>query len=215
MNVDERAVTRQCAMILLCYPDDAFYDRLGLVRKAIGELPRGKAPRSLEAFAQHAATEPRLDLGTHFVQTFDLKRRRTLHMSYYTDGDTRRRGHALARIKEIYGACGWRLGARELPDHLPVLLEFAARGDREWGERLLETFRPGIELLRSALHDYGTPYAGVIDAVAATLPPPGEEALRQTMRLAASGPPAEDVGLQPYGGPTSLGMPTLKTGGVR
>ncbi|WP_277605497.1 nitrate reductase molybdenum cofactor assembly chaperone [Glycomyces sp. L485] len=203
--------------MLLCYPEPAFYDRLGPVRRAVAELPSGRERRALARFCDHVIATPELDLGAHYVQTFDLKRRRALHMTYYTDGDTRRRGHALARIKEVYTGCGWQIDSAELPDHLCVLLEFAARGDLEWGERLLATFRPGIELLRSALHDYGTPYADVLDAVTATLPPPGDEARLQAIRLAETGPPSEDVGLDPYGA-VPLGMPTVRpapTGGAR
>ncbi|WP_199034893.1 nitrate reductase molybdenum cofactor assembly chaperone [Glycomyces salinus] len=203
------ALIRQAAAVLLCYPDRDFYDRLGLVRTAIAEAPQDRAARSLNRFADHAAATGEIDLGAHFVQTFDMRRRRALHMTYYTDGDTRRRGHALARLKEIYAGCGWRLADDELPDHLSVLLEFAARGDREWGRRLLAAFQPGIELLRSALHEHGTPYADVLDAVAFTLPPPGDETRRQAMRLATGGPPSEDVGLDPYGGVIPLGMPTV------
>ncbi|GAA1683991.1 hypothetical protein GCM10009830_34060 [Glycomyces endophyticus] len=197
-------VIRQAAAMLLCYPDRAFLDRLPLVRAAVAEQEPGEARESLTAFCAYALQRTELELGGEYVRTFDLKRRRALHLTYYTDGDTRRRGHALARIKEIYGACGWRLDAAELPDHLAVVLEFAARGDREQGERLLVRFQPGIELLRASLE--GSPYAAVLDAVAATLPPP-DEARREAARLAAAGPPAEDVGLDPYGA-VRLGMPT-------
>ncbi|GAA2301530.1 hypothetical protein GCM10009853_067500 [Glycomyces scopariae] len=196
-------VIRQAAAMLLCYPDQGFRDRLPLVRAAVAELPPGEAREALTAFCAYAAARTDLELGGEYVRTFDLKRRRALHLTYYTDGDTRRRGHALARIKEIYGACGWRLDAAELPDHLAVVLEFAARGNREEGERLLVRFQPGIELLRAALA--GGPYAAVLDAVAATLPPP-DEARREAARLAAAGPPAEDVGLDPFGR-VPLGMP--------
>ncbi|WP_232822640.1 nitrate reductase molybdenum cofactor assembly chaperone [Glycomyces dulcitolivorans] len=196
-------VIRQAAAMLLCYPDQAFRDRLPLVKAAVEEQERSEANEALKAFCTYAAAKTDLELGEEYVRTFDLERRRALHLTYYTDGDTRRRGHALARIKEIYGACGWRLDAAELPDHLAVVLEFAARGNREEGERLLVRFQPGIELLRAALT--GSPYAAVLDAVAATLPPP-DEARREATRLAAAGPPAEDVGLDPYGR-TPLGMP--------
>ncbi|MFC3492260.1 molecular chaperone TorD family protein [Glycomyces rhizosphaerae] len=59
----------------------------------------------------------------------------------------------MTRVKEIYAACGWRPDPAELPDHLAVVLEFTAGGDAVRGQRLLETFQPGIELLRAALHD--------------------------------------------------------------
>ncbi|WP_035697633.1 nitrate reductase molybdenum cofactor assembly chaperone, partial [Glycomyces tenuis] len=194
-TADDRAVARQAAAMLLCYPDEACLGRLGLVRRAVAGLPEA-AGRPLERFCEHAAAAPGLELAAHYVRTFDLKRRRALHMTYYTDGDTRRRGHALARVKEIYRGCGWLLDGAELPDHLAVVLEFAARGDRGWGERLLVSFQPGIELLRGALHECGTPYADVLDAVAATLPAPSEETRRRALRLAEAGPPTEGVGLE-------------------
>lgn len=206
------AVIRQAAAMLLCYPDPAFFERLPLIEAAAAEQEAGDAREALTAFCSYARSQSEMDLGREYVRTFDLKRRRALHLTYYTDGDTRRRGHALARIKEIYGACGWRLDAAELPDHLAVVLEFAARGDVEAGERLLVRFQPGIELLRAALRDAASPYAAVLDAVAATLPPP-DEARREAARLAAAGPPAEDVGLDPYG-TVRLGMPA-KTGAAR
>ncbi|NUQ89495.1 MAG: nitrate reductase molybdenum cofactor assembly chaperone [Glycomyces artemisiae] len=198
--------------MLLCYPDAAFFERLPLIEAAVAEQEPGDAREALTAFCSYARAQSEMDLGREYVRTFDLKRRRALHLTYYTDGDTRRRGHALARIKEIYGACGWRLDAAELPDHLAVVLEFAARGDVEAGERLLVRFQPGIELLRAALRDAASPYAAVLDAVAATLPPP-DEARREAARLAAAGSPAEDVGLDPYG-TVRLGMPA-KIGAAR
>lgn len=215
MTGTETAVVRQAAAMLLCYPDRRALERLPLVRDAIDGLPAGPARTALAAFCDYAAATPELDQGDHYVRTFDLKRRRALHLTYYTDGDTRRRGHALARVKEIYGSCGWRLDAAELPDHLAVVLEFAARGDREQGERLLRSFQPGIELLRAALHECASPYAHVLDAVAATLPAP-DEARREAARMATAGPPAEDVGLDPYGTENGtrnrgvqLGMPVM------
>ncbi|PSK88767.1 respiratory nitrate reductase chaperone NarJ [Murinocardiopsis flavida] len=205
----EDAVLRQAASILLGYPDDAFHDRLPLVRGALAELPDGAARRGLLAFAAHAADRERFDLCAHYVRTFDTKRRRALHMTFYTAGDTRRRGHELARVKEVYRGCGWTIGPEELPDHLAVVLEFTARGDAEWGQTLLAAFRPGLELLRAALHEHGTEYAGVVDAVCATLPAAGAGERAAAERLARVGPPAEDVGLEPVPapGPHDLGMP--------
>ncbi|MDA2810307.1 nitrate reductase molybdenum cofactor assembly chaperone [Nocardiopsis sp. RSe5-2] len=196
----DTAVVRRAAALLLDYPDRAMLERLPAVRAAVDELPRGPARDGLAAFCDYAVGAEALELGAHYVETFDMRRRRALHLTFYTDGDTRRRGHALARLKEVYAAHGWRLGPHELPDHLCVLLEFASRGDAAQGEALLRRFQPGLELLRSALHRHGTPYAGVLDAVAATLPPPAAAQRDAARRLAAQGPPAEDVGLEGYGG---------------
>ncbi|WP_304455239.1 nitrate reductase molybdenum cofactor assembly chaperone [Nocardiopsis sp. YSL2] len=201
------AVLRQSASLLLGYPDEGLYEVLPLVRAALEDLPGGDPARGLLDLIRHLEGTVPLEAGAHYVHTFDMRRRRALHLTFYTDGDTRRRGHALARLKEVYGSHGWELDARELPDHLAVVLEFAARGDAATGSALLRHFQPGLELLRAALHAHGTPYAAVPDAVCATLPPPGEEERAAVERLAMAGPPAEDVGLDAYGSPVDLGMP--------
>ncbi|MFL1377887.1 nitrate reductase molybdenum cofactor assembly chaperone [Nocardiopsis protaetiae] len=194
-----RAVTHQAASVLLGYPDQAFFERLPLVARAVAELPRGTVRESLQEFCDHASGTPELELCTHYVDVFDLRRRRSLHMTYYTDGDTRRRGHSLAEIKAVYREAGWEVLPGELPDHLAVLLEFAARGDGVRGGELLLRFRPGLDLLARALEEYGTPYARVVDAVRQTLPPQGAADRAAVDRLVVQGPPAEDVGLEPYG----------------
>ena len=91
-------------------------------------------------------------------------------MTYYAHGDTRERGMALLRLKKLYRAAGLPLDSRELPDHLTVMLAFAALAPDGYGEALLAEHRPAIELLRLSLHDLGSAYAHVLDAVAALLP---------------------------------------------
>ena len=193
------AVTRQAASVLLGYPDERFFDRLPLVARAVTGLPRGAVREALDEFCEYATTTPEPRLCEHYVDVFDLRRRRTLHLTYYTDGDTRRRGHALTEVAAVYTRAGWRVSANELPDHLAVVLEFAARGDAAAGEELLVRFRPGLELLGTALHAHGTAYARVLDAVRLTLPSPRRGERETARRLAAQGPPAESVGLEPYG----------------
>ncbi|GHC71512.1 nitrate reductase molybdenum cofactor assembly chaperone [Nocardiopsis terrae] len=208
-----RAVTHQAASVLLGYPDETFFERLPLVARAAAELPRGQARTDLLEFCEHASTTPETELAEHYVDVFDLRRRRALHMTYYTDGDTRRRGHALAEIQRVYAEAGWRVSARELPDHLAVMLEFAARGDAEAGWGLLVDFRAGLDLLSRSLAEYGTPYARVVDAVRHTLPAPRNADEERVRRLAAQGPPAEDVGTEPYGARPRVPLPRTDTAG--
>ncbi|MBE2998030.1 nitrate reductase molybdenum cofactor assembly chaperone [Nocardiopsis sp. HNM0947] len=209
-----RAVTHQAASVLLGYPDEGFFERLPLVTRAVAELPRGTVRAALMEFCDHAASTPELELCRHYVEVFDMRRRRALHMTYYTDGDTRRRGHALAEVKRVYAEAGWEVSTRELPDHLAVILEFAARGDNDSGQDLLLRFRPGLELLAEALRDHGTPYTQVVDAVAQTLPVQSTADREAVQRLAAQGPPAENVGLEAYGGRTALPVVGVNEGRV-
>ncbi|MER7572157.1 nitrate reductase molybdenum cofactor assembly chaperone [Streptomyces sp. NPDC126514] len=153
------AVLYQAAALCLTYPDDDFRARLPLLREA--------APQ-LREFADHAAVTDAQELAAHYVQVFDPTGRHGLYLSRWRDGDTRRPGMPPARFEDLYREHGLESSGEELPDFLPAVLEFAARtGNLD----LLVEHRDGLEHLRSRLTDRGTPYASVLDAVCATLPP--------------------------------------------
>ncbi len=193
----ELAVVDQAASILLHYPDgdQAAQRRIRLVREAVAMLPACAARRHLQGFLRHLDGHGVAELAQRYVEAFDFRRRTCLYLTYYTDGDTRRRGVALGRLKQCYRAAGLELAEGELPDFLPVLLEFTAATRRR---DLLEEHRPALELLRLGLQDAGSPYARVVEAVCATLPGPSPRDREAILALAASGPPREQVGLDPY-----------------
>ncbi|KWT59026.1 nitrate reductase [Streptomyces albus subsp. albus] len=191
-----RPAVHQAASLLLVYPDGDWPVRLAAVTEAMRALP-GETPAALVSFCAYAWTVPPLDLAARYVLTFDRSRRRTLHLTYYTDGDTRRRGAALARLKALYRAHGWQPSGGELPDFLPAVLEFSARCP-EPGLSLLREHRPALDLLGRALETYGSPYAEVLRAVRDTLPAPAAADRAAVLGLARTGPPTENVGLDPF-----------------
>jgi len=193
------AVVGQAASILLQYPDEAVRDRLPLVKAAVATLPAGVARAGLETFLDHLVAAPPRAAAEHYVATFDRRRRCCLYLTWWTDGETRRRGQSLAELKERYRRAGLELGSGELPDYLPVVLEYAATGDLADGLALLQQHRAGVELLRLALRDAGSPYADVVEAVCALLPGPSPQDEAAARRLARTGPPEETVGLEPFG----------------
>jgi nitrate reductase delta subunit len=190
-------VVWQAASLVLGYPDDEVVARADLVRAALADA----APQRSADFASmwdFWATTAAATVQNHYVEIFDLSRRHTLYLSYYTDGDTRRRGESLMAIKQRYRRSGFLVDTHgELPDYLPLVLEYAARVDPRDGAELLQDFRRSLELLRLALIDKGTPYAGVVAAVCATLPGPSPRDRQAVMAMAAAGPPTETVGLEP------------------
>jgi nitrate reductase molybdenum cofactor assembly chaperone NarJ/NarW len=198
--------TWQAASLLLGYPDEQLAGRLPLLRSAAAALPE-PAGVPLARFLAHLARTPLRAQQESYVDTFDSRRRCCPYLTYYAYGDTRKRGMALLRIKQAYRAAGLELGPDELPDHVAVVLEFAATGDPRRGRELLLEHRAGLEVLRLALADAGSPYADVVRAVCATLPPlPGNER-DAVARLVAAGPPAEEVGLQPFAPPEYMPSP--------
>jgi nitrate reductase delta subunit len=77
------------------------------------------------------------------------------------------------------------------------VLEFASLRPDE-GTELLASFRAPLELVRSALHDRKSIYAGVLDALCVALPRPTARQIEEARQLAEEGPPAELVGLEPF-----------------
>ncbi|POX37277.1 nitrate reductase molybdenum cofactor assembly chaperone [Streptomyces sp. Ru73] len=203
-----RPVVHQAASLLLAYPDDDWPQRLETVRSAVAALP-GPEIGLLLRFCRSVRDVPALTLAARYVATFDRSRRRSLYLTYYTDGDTRRRGASLARLKARYRAHGWQPAEDELPDFLPLMLEFAAR-NAEDGTALLVAHRPAIEVLGFALEAHRSPYTDIVRAVCRTLPGNAPASREEAVSLARTGPPAETVGLDAFPSPTSphrLGTP--------
>ena len=105
----------------------------------------------------------------------------------------------LGRFKAAYRASGFLVDTRgELPDYLPMVLEFAARRRPGGGGTLLQEYRPSLELLRLALVEAQTPYADGVVAVCATLPGASPATARPSVRRWSGGPADRAVGLEPY-----------------
>ncbi|WP_399888003.1 nitrate reductase molybdenum cofactor assembly chaperone [Streptomyces sp. BBFR51] len=186
-------VVFQAAALLLGYPDGDWRGRPHTVRDAVAGLP-GPEIQLLLSFCAQVEREDPLALAARYVATFDRSRRRCLYLTYYTDGDTRRRGAALARIKSLYRTHGRVPPDDELPDFLPLMLEFAARTP-EAGTALLTEYRAAIEVLRYALEAHRSPYAHLLQAVCRCLPGQAPASREEALRLTRSGPPTEAVGL--------------------
>lgn len=185
--------------VLLAYPDETLVEALPELREAVAAQPRGER-RALEPVVDALASTPLGDLRRAYVETFDFDRRCGLHLTYHTHGDRRQRGLELVRLKRRFAEAELPFESAELPDYLPVMLEFASLRPEE-GRKLLASFRAPLELVRAALHDRGSLYAGVLDALCDALPQPTARQLEEARRLAEEGPPAELVGLEPFGAP--------------
>ncbi|SHF85465.1 nitrate reductase molybdenum cofactor assembly chaperone [Streptoalloteichus hindustanus] len=205
------SVIRQAAAWCLHYPDVELRQRVPLLRSALGELATAPASLLLDV-VEYLATTPVVEAARHYVEVFDSRPRLCLYLSWYTDGDTRRRGTSLAEFKQLYRDHGFLPGRGELPDYLPMLLEFTATGGpqaRAAGEEMLTRYRPALELLAGGLDRCGTPYVHCVRAVLASLPPAppttkGEHAASTT-------PPHELVGL----GLPGFGRPESEPEGAR
>lgn len=202
---DEPLVFKICSL-LLQYPGEEQETQHALILDAVDGLAPSGAQQAIVDFCSWWAATPTLERRQHYVEVLDLHKRAGLYLTFYGDGDKRERGSSLLRLKQLYRSAGLPLDGSELPDFLPVMLEFASAAPDGRGVLVLREHRAALELLRLSLRDLGTPYASLVDAVCETV---GDASPMDRLRageLARGGPPQELVGLEPFAPPEV--MPT-------
>lgn len=198
MTAAQRATVHMAASLLLDYPQArGLAERLDAVEQALAgpAAPPERAGAPLAEFVATARAWGARALAEHYVEIFDRRRRCCLYLTYYAVGDTRHRGAAILAFKQALAGAGYEMTCGELPDYLPVVLELSARSDDEIARVLLASHREGIEVLRSALVDVGSPYARLVEAVSMTLPRIDDATADRVRALVAAGPPTETVGV--------------------
>ncbi|WP_168788098.1 nitrate reductase molybdenum cofactor assembly chaperone [Paraburkholderia aromaticivorans] len=161
---------------LLDYPDQALVDALAGIRSALVEH-RGFPPVTRAALldlVDRLSARPLLDLQEDYVETFDRGRATSLYLFEHVHGESRERGQAMVDLLAMYEAKGLFLSASELPDYLPVFLEFLAHETSAQAHALLGEIADINRQIATRLAERGTPYFA---AVAALLPLAGEAPL--------------------------------------
>jgi len=192
--------------ILLRYPDDAVLQHRESIAEAARELPDSPAKAAMLSFLTYWESEPASRLQSGYTENFDFKRRGCLYLSYYRYGDSRARGQVLADMKAAYARAGYPLDTTELPDYLPLVLEFASEVPEE-GLPMLAEHRAAIEVIRRSLRHDKSPYAHLVEALCYFLPALDEQTALEMRKLIVQGPPQESVGLEPYAADAPPGSP--------
>jgi nitrate reductase delta subunit len=198
---DPAGVYKLCSL-LLQYPDDDLLSAREDLAESVAELPDSPAAEALGRFIGWWTAIDPLAAAQHYVETIDLHKRSGLYLTFYGEGDRRQRGSALLRLKQLYRSAGLPLeGTAELPDYLPVMLEFAAMAPDGRGEMVLREHRAALELVRLSLQEHESPYMHVVHAVCLTLGELPAVDRARVGKLVAEGPPSELVGLEPFAPP--------------
>lgn len=186
-----------CASVLLSYPDEeTFASDVAAVAAAADGINNRAARTHLQQCCRWLGDMTAIEAATTYVDAFDMRRRRSLYLTFYRYGDTRQRGMALAALVDSFRNAGFALAHGELPDFLPALLELAA-AHRD-GSALLAEYRPAIDTLRAELEDAHSNYAGAVAAIGDALAPLDRRGRAVVSRYRQEGPPSERVGLEPF-----------------
>ena len=149
---------------LLRYPDKD-------VQQAAGEFAALLTDECLLSTAQNAMLQPLidqlerndlLDLQEAYVALFDRGRSVSLHLFEHVHGESRDRGQAMVDLRDRYAAAGLEIAAAELPDYLPLFLEYLSVLPPQ--QALVELAQPGVILaaLAERLAEKQSPYAAVL-----------------------------------------------------
>ncbi|MCF8050228.1 MAG: nitrate reductase molybdenum cofactor assembly chaperone [Desulfobacterales bacterium] len=110
--------------VLLHYPDDDLLGHLDEIAAAAGLVPEEDIQTAAEGFLSYLGAHPPIRLQENFTAAFDMRPETTLNLTYHAFGDNEKRAAALARLQHVYDQAGWERTTGELPDYLPLMLEF-------------------------------------------------------------------------------------------
>ncbi len=152
---------------LLAYPQADLLDHMGELKSAITDegLLKGKALKNLTKFMDNLAATDLMLAQEQYVELFDRGRAHCLHLFEHVHGESRFRGQAMIDLADKYQEKGLKIGTGELPDYLPLMLEFISISGADEGFDLLAQAAPVIATIGEKLHRGKSGYATVMAAI--------------------------------------------------
>lgn len=153
--------------VLLEYPSEEVRSNLFALREhaiASGALD-GEIVKEFDRFLAYAGSIDLTDLQAEYVQTFDLTPEHSLHLTHHIFGDDKNRGPALIDLTEQYRGHGLAVDGNELPDYLPLILEFVHAIDPEEGKAFLHDTGKVLRVLAGNLEKAGSAWLSLMKVV--------------------------------------------------
>ena len=160
-------ITLKAMSVLLSYPQAELQEGARDLQAALQEDGQ-LGPDAMQALAplfDSLATGDIYALQEAYVELFDRSRSLSLNLFEHVHGESRARGGAMVDLVETYRAGGFEPATSELPDHLPVLLEFLALRPKSEAQEVLCNTAHILEALRVRLEKRESAYAAVFTAL--------------------------------------------------
>jgi nitrate reductase delta subunit len=165
---EDRRLALKALSILLRYPEEGWIRALPGIDSALAPFREASFAAPMRRFLSWAGGMPALRLQESYTAAFDLNPATCLDLTYHTQGDTENRGRVLARLRGAYRSAGCACTTDELPDHLPLVLEFLSFAEDDVHE-ILELCAPAAQDLAGKLRAADSPYAALVESAAAIL----------------------------------------------
>jgi len=159
MTEDDRILCKAVSL-LLDYPSVELLDAIEEFRS--NETTGWKGGQVVWKCMDYLVGTPLIKLQEEYTATFDLNQANSLNLSYHRWGDGKERGRALAHLSQLYAEAGYEIGAGELPDFFPLLLEFLSVAPPESACEIMEKYGLQIPALADRLAASGSPSAGIV-----------------------------------------------------
>lgn len=162
-------LTFKALSALLDYPTEDSYASLPEIRAivACAFRPDAALGRDLVALVDELAADELLTIQERYTGLFDRGRSLSLHLFEHVHGDSRDRGPAMIDLLQLYRRHGFDSHPRELPDYLPLFVEFLSQIDLAEARGLLRDAAPILVLLQDRLTKRKNAYAAVPAALLA------------------------------------------------
>ncbi len=155
-RIDPRAV--KAVAVLLSYPTEATVEALTELRSALGDAARLQPLFDLLAGDLFDAQEA-------YVETFDRGRRTSLNLFEHVHGESRDRGQAMVDLLQVYEEAGLQMTVRQLPDYLPVFLDFVSTREPESAREHLREVAPLVADIGEGLARRVSPWKPLVDVL--------------------------------------------------
>lgn len=156
--------------ILLEYPTKDLVAHWDDVNQLIAELPELSAEdnKILSGFTHWASSLSLTKFQAEYVNNFDMTAENSLYLTYHLfDEQDRDRGPALIELAELYKTTGFEINDGELPDYLPLILEYVSTMDDKASARaFLQQTAQAAGIIASNLEKNESPYAALVRMVA-------------------------------------------------
>ncbi len=153
--------------LCLAYPDAA---ALPEMEAAAAGLADPVAAERLSHFMALVKARPLLELQEHYTAVFDMNPSASLNLTYHLMGDREDRGRALAGLLEVYLRAGFEPAVNELPDFLPLMLEFMAASPPAEPHALIRRCLAAVPAVAGRLKESGSPYAVPLELLCEVFP---------------------------------------------
>lgn len=174
MRPEEKGELFKLLSACLSYPDEALAAAASELSEAAAGLKEPYLRDRLSEFVAHLAAEPLLRLQEHYTAVFDMRPQASLNLTYHLMGDREERGRALAGLLALYRRSGFEPAVNELPDYLPLMLEFLSVAPEAENDPLVSRCLGTVPILLGRIAESESIYTVPLEILGQMLPEAAE-----------------------------------------